>query len=193
MAHSTNNLIMLGFSGKLGNQLVLRSMNGQTILSNIPYRKNKKPVGKQIETCNRFRRASYWAKSVLSDPEMLAAYREKAGKGLTAYNVAISDYLNPPVVSEINLSNYNGHAGDKILVTAKDDFRVRNVNVTIAGPGGKELEHGACKPGESGIYWHYTATTDTGNPEGLTVSAIARDYPGNTANLSTVIKAVNSG
>jgi hypothetical protein len=137
--------------------------------------------------------ASRWAKRILRDPEMLAAYREKAGKGQSAYNVAISDYLNSPVVSEINVSNYHGHAGDKIIVTAKDDFRVRNVNVTIAGPGGKELEHGACKPGESGIYWHYTATTDTGNPEGLTVNAIARDYPGNMANLSTVINVVDSG
>jgi hypothetical protein len=188
MAHSTNNLIMLGFSGKLGNQVVLRNVNGKIIMSNIPHRKNKKAVGKQIETCNRFRMASRWAKGILRDPEMLAAYREKAGKGQSAYNAAISDYLNSPVVSEINVSNYHGHAGDKIIVTAKDDFRVREVKVTIAGPGGKELEHGACKPGESGIYWHYPATTDIGNPEGLTVSAIARDYPGNTTNLSTVIK-----
>ena len=110
MAHSRKNLITLGFSGKLGNQVVLRNVTGKIIMSNIPYRKNKKPVGKQIETCNRFRRASYWAKSILSDPEMLAAYREKAGKGLTAYNVAISDYLNPPVVTGINVSNYHGHA-----------------------------------------------------------------------------------
>lgn len=187
MAHSRKNLITLGFSGKLGNQLVLRSMNGQTILSNIPYRKNKKPVGKQIETCNRFRRASYWAKSILSDPEMLAAYREKAGKGLTAYNVAISDYLNPPVVTGINVSNYHGHAGDKIIVTAKDYFRVKEVKVTITGPGRKEVEHGDCTPGESGMYWHYTALTDAGNTEGLMVTAVAGDYPGNTANLVTVI------
>jgi hypothetical protein len=189
MAQSSTNPIVSGFSGKFGNQIVFRRVNGKIIMANVPNRWNKKPVGKQIETCERFQEASKWAKKKLEDPEMLAAYREKAGNGRSAYNVAIRDYLKPPVVSDIDVSNYHGHAGDKITVTAKKDFRVREVTVTIIGPGGTELEHGTCTPGISWKQWHYTASGDAGNPAGLMVTAVARDYPGNTAKLSTVITA----
>jgi hypothetical protein len=187
MAHSRTNLITLGFSGKLGNQVIFRNINGQTVMSNFPGRKHKKAVGKQVETCHRFREASQYAKAVLKNPEMLAAYRAKAKTGQTAYNVAVADYLTSPVVTGIDTSTYHGHAGDKITVSAKDNFRVKEVIVMIMGPVGEKLEQGACIPGVSEVHWHYTAQTNMENTSGLTARAFVKDYPGNTAELSVLI------
>jgi hypothetical protein len=187
MAHSKTNLITLGFSGKLGNQVIFRNVNGQSIMQNFPSRRHKKAVGKQVETCQRFREASRYAKTVLKNPEMLAAYRAKAKKGQTAYNVAVADYLTSPVVTDIDASMYHGHAGEKITVTAKDSFRVMEVTVILTGPEGVILEKGACIPGISEVHWHYTAQTEIGNTDGLKISAVARDHTRHTAELSVVI------
>jgi len=177
MAQSTNP-ILLGFSGKLGNAVVFRRVGRKIVMARVPDRWRKEPVGKQIGTCDEFKFASKWAKKTLENPEMLAAYREKAGNGRSAYNVAIKDYLTSPVVSDIDVSKYHGHAGDRITVTAKKDFRVKEVTVSIIGPGGVELEHGTCTPGVSWKQWHYTASAEAGNPAGLMVTAVAKDYPG---------------
>jgi hypothetical protein len=123
---------------------------------------------------------------------MKAAYREKAGNGRSPYNLVISDYLTSPVVSEKNVSACQGHAGDTIIVTAKKDFRVKEVKVTIIGNGGTVIEQGAIMPGVSAKYWHYVATADAGNPAGRVVIAVAKDYPGNTAELQVVIRAGDS-
>jgi hypothetical protein len=93
MAHSRTNFLLLGFSGKLGKQFVVRNVNGMVVLSALPERRKKKATGKQAETCQRFRMAAAWAKEQLADPVKLAGYRLRARPGQTAYNVAVSDYL----------------------------------------------------------------------------------------------------
>jgi len=129
MAKIEGNLFLLGVRGTVGKQMVFRVWNGKTIFSKYP-RRPKSLSDAQKEQINRFREATFYAKSVLSDEDLRRGYAEKAqnsGGGLTAYNVAIADYLNGPVVRGINLEGYGGGAGERIVVSAMDDFLVKEV------------------------------------------------------------------
>jgi len=72
--------------------------------------------------------------------------------------VAVTDFLKPPRISEVDCSAYKGHAGDKIMVFAIDDFKVKKVSVKICDPAGTEIESATCQPDVSGqklaVYRH---------------------------------------
>ncbi|MBC8315336.1 MAG: hypothetical protein ISR55_13400 [Bacteroidetes bacterium] len=89
------------------------------------------------------------------------------------------DYLTPPVVKIIDATAYNGQPGDKIQVTAIDDFNIVSVRLTIEQADGSEIETGLCIPDENGIHWHYTATETNTIEPGQKVLAAATDTPGN--------------
>lgn len=184
MARSKTNIITREFSGKLGDQVVLRQLDGMTVLANIPARRKKKPAGRQAETCDRFSMAINYARNIVKDPEMKAAYKARAGKRVSANNVAIRDFLTPPVVTEIDTSAYQGLSGHKIRIAATDDFKVKLVTVTITDAEGKKLESGPCVVGLSGFSWYYTAQTDLAGSPPVTITAAAWDIPGNKGSLS---------
>ena len=53
------------------------------------------------------------------------------GNKFSANAVALSDFLNPPKIEEINVMNYTGAPGEIIRVRAWDDFKVASVSITI--------------------------------------------------------------
>lgn len=184
MARTKTNIVIREFSGKLGDQVVFRQLDGMTVLANIPTRRKTKPAGRQAETCDRFRMAINYARNIVKDPEMKAAYKARAGKRVSANNVAVRDFLTPPVVSEIDTSAYTGLRGDTIRVVATDDFKVKEVALSILDGEGKEVESGGCSPGQSGYSWFYTAQTNLTGRLPVTIRAVARDIPGNTGSMT---------
>ncbi|MEI7981786.1 MAG: hypothetical protein WCI71_09020 [Bacteroidota bacterium] len=187
MAHSTENLLLAKFSGKIGNQFSIRHCNGRVILAKFPGSSSKKPSASQTEVRERFQAATRFAQSILRAPEYRELYAKRAVGGKTTYNVAIADYFTPPVVAEIDCSEYHGLAGDKIRVIAYDNIKVRMVTVSLRDAENKELEFGSCVEEKDGISWSYTVTADHTPYEGQQIKAVAYDIPGNTgAGTSTV-------
>ncbi len=188
MATCDENNPLNGFRGKIGNQLVLRRRNGKTIMASMPKKRKSGPKGKRLASCNSFKLGIQWAKAILKSPEQYEAYKTRAAAGRSALNVALADYMRPPVVTGINISYYQGRAGDIILVTATDDFHVKEVFLKICSPDGKILEKGLCQPDPNGNYWEYKTQKAVENYSGLTITAIARDNPGHTGEMKVSIE-----
>jgi hypothetical protein len=146
------------------------------------------PSAAQVEVRDRFRMAAIWAKNVLADPLQLAAYQAKAKNVKTPFLLAVTDFLKPPRISEINDSGYNGHAGDEILVSAIDDFKVKEVSVVITDPSGTLIEEGQCQPDGTSMYWKYTATVEVSSLSGVGITAVAKDNPGHTGESTVTLE-----
>ena len=57
--------------------------------------------------------------------ETVAELREELAnaRGLSKYNVALADFLHPPEIQSIDVSSYQGKAGEIIVITAVDDVQ----------------------------------------------------------------------
>ena len=179
MSNSRENVITRRLHGKFGDQVVFRTRNGKSVTADIPKLTGKKPAASQVQTRDKFKLASIWAKGVLNDPVMFEAYAAKATGGRTPYVAAMADFLKAPRISEISCTGYHGHAGDVIRVSAFDDFMVKDVKVRIKDATGNLVEEGTCAADSFGMYWFYTATVEVPCVTGLEIRAIATDNPGN--------------
>ncbi|WP_119079997.1 hypothetical protein [Chitinophaga alhagiae] len=182
------NSIMRGASGALGNELVFRQRAGKTVISKPPAWRPDNPTEEQVGIRSRFQQASRYAKIVLGNPALKAAYKKAADPGVSAFNKAIADHFTPPVIRETDAVNYTGSPGDTIRIHATDDFRVQAVHVTITNAAGNLVEEGQAVPvpGEKDI-WLYTATTSNGAAAGGKVKVQVNDLPGNVTEEETVL------
>ena len=94
--------------------------------------------------------------------------------------MAMADFLKPPAVISIGVTEYHGNAGDTIRVLAVDNFRVVRVTVSIMDEANDVMEYGDCTLQEEGSAWIYTVTGDHIPVTGQHVKAVAFDTPGNT-------------
>jgi len=183
MAQSKNNIITHGMSGKIGDLIVFRTLNGKTIVTNKPAkRKGELSEGQKLHH-KRFQQATIYAKSATANPALKEAYKEAAKEGLTPYNVAVADFMHAPDINEVNVSKYNGKAGSTISINATDDFKVAEVFVIILNQDGTEVEEGYAQPTPGGIEWIYTATADNDSLTGDKIIIRASDLPGHTTEL----------
>ncbi|MCB9112829.1 MAG: hypothetical protein H6634_16425 [Anaerolineales bacterium] len=179
MAKIRKNIIIQGFSGTLGDQLIIKQDKaGRTILAVPPtFSENRTFSEAQQAQHEKFREASTYAKDAKSEE----IYQEKAeGTPQTPYNVAMADWFHAPEVKEIDLSGWNGGANEVIRIRAVDDVEVAQVTVLITDGGGAVLEQGSAANVGSG-WWHYTTEGDTSGASRIVASA--RDLPGNVAQL----------
>lgn len=179
MAKIRKNIIIQGFSGTLGDQLVIKQDKaGRTILAVPPtFDADRTFSEAQQQQHGKFRDASTYAKDAKSE----AVYVEKAeGTPMNSYNVAMADWFHAPEVQEIDMEGWGGPAGGVIRVKAVDDVQVTQVTVLITDPGGAVLEQGAATLGDGGWWSYTTQTAISGSPR---VVASARDLPGNVAQL----------
>jgi len=93
MPTSTTNLLILGFHGTLGGQVILRYFNGRSVMSNVHDYSNA--VWSPAQKLNRldFSRAIRWANYALKDEKTYRHYKKKCKKAQTPYNVAIGEYM----------------------------------------------------------------------------------------------------
>jgi hypothetical protein len=103
MAIVTNNFLVNGFSGMLGQTLVFKNLRGKTIVASRP-RPAKTQSEQQRQNRSKFRQAATWAKTVLRDPQKKAYYTQKAKKLHlpNAYTAAITDYMRKPQLKAIS-------------------------------------------------------------------------------------------
>ncbi|MCP4540734.1 MAG: hypothetical protein GY832_26650 [Chloroflexi bacterium] len=79
----------------------------------------------------RFQEAVAWAKEVARVEPIYAELAE--GTPRTAFNVAVRDWFNPPVVEAVDASRYTGQAGEVIRARVVDVVRVTRVEVRVVG------------------------------------------------------------
>ncbi|MDR0845737.1 MAG: hypothetical protein LBN71_11005 [Tannerella sp.] len=178
MAKQKGNVVTHGLSGKIGDLLVFRQRDGQTIVSKVPSA-SKTESELQKAHRRRFQRAVLYSSAVAADPEQSAAYSAKAKRGQTIRNVAVADFFHAPDIETIDLSAYHGQPGDVIRIIVTDDFAVKEVKVVIFNPDGTLVEEGYAQPELTGYEWTYTATTTNDSLDGDRIEIFASDTPGN--------------
>lgn len=168
-----SDLLLQGFRGKI-NDLVFRKHGNTTVVYPYKYKKHP-PSPKQMKSRKDFRRAVKYAKEAISNPEIAQRYKLKAltlRRG-SAFTVAVKDYLKKPQVVHINLYNDN-----MVVITAKDDFSVEQVQVQLTDNTGHMLETGQANLTADGL-WRYQIKGLFDRPLELIVTAW--DIPGNSA------------
>jgi hypothetical protein len=181
MAVSKKNIIIEGLSGKIGNLVFRRrKTDGKVFVAVPPSPHRTAPTGEKKRMNDKFKRAVLYGKSVIANPATKALYAQSISGGQTAFNLAVADFLNAPVIEEIDVSSYTGKAGSVIRIKATDNFKVASVLVKIADADGTQIEVGeAVMDKGDELYWHYIAAEDNNRVVGSRVIVTASDMPRN--------------
>lgn len=189
MAESKNNIVTFGLSGLVGDLLVFTNRGGKTIVSRKPEKSSVPPSPQQISVRERFKEAVQFARSILSIPAAKAMYEEMTKPGQSAFNLAMADVWKAPQIFDVVVTQYTGQPGSKVTVDTLDRYKVVSVEVTILTPQDELVEKGMAVMQENGRDWVYTATVVNNNLDGTIVRALAKDRPGNEANLDRTVQA----
>ncbi len=178
-------------SAMLSDVVAPKMYRNRVVVSRVTHPKQSTSE-KKLEANDRFADANQYAKNILKMPGMKELY----AKGISArlsntHTVAVSDYLNAPVIHAINIKEYHGTAGDKLRIRATDDFQVTSVEVRILNKEGNILEKGeALKNKRKPSSWVYTTTVNNTELEGTKIQVRAKDRPGNEVDGEVVVGAV---
>lgn len=170
MAIIRDNILLQCVEGSLGNEITIYRRNGQIIMAKKRGKSNKKPTRKQLEARYKMRVAAAYAKVILQDPELKAYYKSKAGPGQNAWNMAIKDAYNSPEIQNIIFED------ETVVVKAKNEFRVAEVDVKVIDKQGSIQERGKAVLGRNGVDWYYKVGK---LPAGAKIVVTAVDLPGN--------------
>ncbi|HLF74377.1 MAG TPA: hypothetical protein VI524_08530 [Anaerolineales bacterium] len=173
MAKAENNIVLRGVRGKLGDLVVRQMRDGSIRLSARPDFSSRVFSQGQKDHQRRFKQAAAYARQAARTQPI---YAELAGRmARNAYNIALSDWFNPPVIHSIR------RTGAAIGVEASDDVLVAKVRVQILDERGQVLEEGEASRGDPELrpeWWEYRP-----NAEGRTIIAEAWDLAGNRSEL----------
>ncbi|MEK6478164.1 hypothetical protein WJR50_11535 [Catalinimonas sp. 4WD22] len=135
----------------------------------------------------KFKEGAQYASKAILDPNIKAAYAERARPGLSAYSVALTDFLKAPDISLVDFSQYDGKKGSQLIIRASDDHMVAEVSVAIYDVNGVLLEEGSAIPEENGLDWTYATQKATTEVQGNRLEIRATDLPGNRSQRSEVV------
>src|SRR5450432_1729913 len=185
MAKVQDNILAKGFSGTIGKQLTFRQIGGKTFVSKYQKAPTVPATEKKLAVQTKFGLATGYARRAVRDPEVKAMYQAVVTGGQRAFNIAMIDALQAPVVESIQTDGYQGHAGDPIIVHAKDDFKVAAVVVSVYNQVGDLIEKGnAVLQENEEMDWLYISNKENTEFNGSKITAVATDLPGNMASLT---------
>jgi hypothetical protein len=135
MAKIKPNAILEAMSGTIGKTLVVRQMrDGSIIISGKRDFSRRKFSKEQLTHQTRFQEAVTYARHAAKSQPIYAQLAEGTTK--TAYNIALSDWFNPPVIHQITSEK------EFICVEATDNILVTKVVITILDEHENALEQG---------------------------------------------------
>ena len=172
------NKFVESISGQVGGMIFYQA-DGQNLSRAMPQITAERTAEQQANS-SRFGAAQQYAAKALADPALKAAYKALCRGHQNPRNLAIRDAMRPPVVESMNLEGYAGKPGQLVRVKATDDFRVVEVKVTIRGPQGELIEEGLAELTADGTDWSYEAKVEVPAGQAVSVTAVAKDTPGNT-------------
>ncbi len=143
MAKVKTNIVVRGISGKLGGLVFQHMPDGTTYVRKPPDFSRRKFSKGQTTHQNRFKKAIEYA----NEAKTWLVYKDIAkGTGKSAYNFALSDWFNPPVIHKIE------RVDGRVRVEASDNVMVTRVQVTILDEAGKVVERREAVQAE-GDWW----------------------------------------
>lgn len=169
MAKVRNNPVVRGISGSIGNMVFRQMPDGSTYVSAKHNFSRRKFSQGQKDHQSHFRQGVAYARDAARSQPVYAELA--AGTILSPYNIALSDWFNPPVIHKIE------REGGRIHIWASDNVCVAGVEVRVLDEEGGIVEKGEGVRGE-GDWWEYVPTA-----EGKVVVE-ARDLAGNVVNLA---------
>lgn len=186
MGKIKNNPVTRGFSGKLGDDLVFRQLDNQTIFAKRTL-VSSAPSARQKEIRSNFTQASLYASAAIDNPQASQDYKLMAAVlGLkSAYLAAVTDYLTEPEIGSAFTGYYKGRVGDVINITSKLPFKITEIDVSIMLPDGTVLESG--KAISSELKWRYVATVANAQVSGSKLVLVARDRLGKEVTFEQTI------
>ncbi|MGA3013473.1 MAG: hypothetical protein ABSD71_05505 [Bacteroidales bacterium] len=186
MAISYNNVITRYYSGRVGD-IVLKNYSGKSVMAKRPDCSKVIKTARQLEFINKFAKAVKYGLFVKDNPA-LCEYYSKKRPDLSPYHAGISDYQSSPVIEHVDVSEYQGHPGDVVTVSAWDKFEIEGVGVVIFNALGEVIEFGEAVPKEfsGNMEWDYTATMENPGYKGGRVEIRVTDKPGNVVQ-STIV------
>ena len=182
MAKIKRTPLLRGISGAVGKSLVLRQMqDGSMVMGEMPDFSDRVFSQGQLAHQSRFQRAAQYARLAAKTNPI---YGELArGTMKTAYNIALSDWFNPPVIRAIQRRE------GRLLEDATDNVLVTKVPVTILDEEGGVREKGEGMRGE-GDWWEYVSSTE-GNvlveAWGLTGNLTKREFDHAEQSQETIV------
>lgn len=191
MARVKKNIVTEGLSGHLQKTMVFKHYGDRTIVSAYPDMSQVVASPAQKAQRGRMAEAMHWAKAYLQDPAIKAAYQAKVKGMQRAINVAVADFLHPPVIGLVLLEEYHGHAGESIYVNVTDDFRVARVVVSLYA-GNVLIETGDAIQ-LTAIEWHYQASQEHPDPTQGHLLIQAYDGPGNETTHAASFASLTEG
>lgn len=183
MANIHRHITIHGLTDILGDRFLYRKATSQKIV--LP----RKPKHVDSTTLARRRRSHQdllrEATSYANFAQVHDVYIDKARRtGVTAYNVAFTDWFEGPRLLQIDIDAWTGAAGETIRLKARDNVKVATVSVEIRDAEGNLLEAGEAVQSETDRdWWHYTTRSRIPLKPFPSVEAIARDLPGNQDSL----------
>lgn len=190
MALNKNNLLVKGASGKMSDDFVYRQRAGVTLMTKIPeLNKEYEPSEAQKAQKLRFKQGTYYAKNVILDDAIKAAYEAKAKKGESAYNVALKDFLTSPEFYGVQLDAYTGTIGDLLTFEFQDILELVYVKVAIYDADGVLLEEGdAVQDAIFKLNWVYTTTAANPLLPGTRLVAKVKNFPQHIYEFETILE-----
>ncbi len=148
MTKVKTNAIVQGLSGTLGKNVVFRQrQDGAIIMSAKPDFSQRIFSTGQLTHQSKFQQAAAYARQAARTQPIYAELAK--GTPRNAYNIALSDWFNPPVIHTIE------RQAGRILIAASDNVLVTTVSVRMLDETGATLEQGEAVRG-NGFYWEYT-------------------------------------
>jgi hypothetical protein len=187
MGISKDNYVIMGLSGTVGKLLTFRQRGRKTVVQKYRRPTSIAPTKKLKSVRANFASCIAYAKTVVKNPAVKAMYQAAAKDGQTAFNVATSDALNPPKLTNIDATAYHGKIGDTINIQATDDFKVAEVTISIHSAAGELIEPGTAHQQSDTDDWLYIITMENPVPAGSVITAVAMDLPGNKTSLSIIM------
>jgi hypothetical protein len=186
MGKIKNNAVTKGFSGKLGDDITFRQVDGKTIFAKRTLTSTA-PTEKQQQVRNRFSEASQFAAASIDNPQALLDYKAMAElQGLkSAYMAALIDYLTAPEMGIPSTAYYKGRIGDMINVAPTVPGKFTEVAVSILSADGAVLESGIAI--ERNLKWAYTATVVNAQWKGSRIVLVGRDRQDREATFEKVL------
>jgi hypothetical protein len=184
MAIVRKNNFLKGARGLVGDNMVFKSWNGKTYLFSKA-QPAKKQSQKQKENRSRFKEATLFAKSMMSDPQKKAEYKRiaKRLKLPNAYTAAITEYMRRPEIKHIDIArNISGGRQEVKADVRKKDFDIESVEISIFEKGEKLVEHGKMTKGGI-ISWKYYTNLNIYDRQDLQVLIRATDKTGNVVEI----------
>jgi hypothetical protein len=94
MAYSERSFVLRHVRGQIGKQIVIKQYGKKTVITAYPNMSGIKPSTLQKQKRNKFSEAVAYARRIIDNPALKAAYAKKLKKGQRVYNAAIREFMN---------------------------------------------------------------------------------------------------